>query len=55
LITHGVNVNAQNNQGDTVLHLAAKNHKYKTIDFLIKMGASEYIYNKMRKMCWECL
>ena len=55
LITHGINVNAQNNQGDTVLHLAAKYHKYKTIDFLIKMGASEYIYNKMRKMCWECL
>ena len=55
LITHGLNVNAQNNQGDTVLHLAAKYHKYKTIDFLIKMGASEYIYNKMRKICWECL
>ena len=55
LIIHGVNINSQNNNGDTALHLAAQHHKYKTIDFLIKMGASEYIYNKNRKSCWECL
>ena len=55
LISHGVNINSQNNQGDTALHLAVQNHRYKTIDFLIKMGASEYIPNKMRKFCWECL
>ena len=55
LITHGVNINAQNNQGDTALHLAVKEHKYKTIDLLIKLGASEYIYNNMDKNCWECL
>jgi ankyrin repeat protein len=55
LIIHGVNINSQNNNGDTALHLAVQYHKYKTIDFLIKMGASEYIPNKMRKFCWECL
>ena len=55
LIIHGVDINSQNNKGDTALHLAVQHHKYKTIDFLIKMGASEYIYNKNRKLCWECL
>ena len=55
LIIHGVNINSQNNNGDTALHLAVQYHKYKTIDFLIKMGASEYIYNRNRKSCWECL
>ena len=55
LITHGVNINSQNSDGDTALHLAVKNHKYKVIDLLIKMGASEYIYNNKQKNCWECL
>ena len=55
LIIHGVNINGQNNDGETALHLAVQNHKYKIIDFLIKMGASEYVYNKNRKSCWECL
>jgi len=55
LIINGININGQNNHGDTALHIAAKNHKYKTIDFLIKMGASEYIYNNQKKYCWECL
>ena len=54
VIYRGVNIDDQNNDGDTALHIAVKNHKYKTIDFLIKMGASEYIYNKMNKCCWEC-
>ena len=54
VIYKGVNINGQNNEGDTALHIAAKNHKYKTIDLLIKMGASEHIYNKMQKTCWEC-
>jgi hypothetical protein len=55
LVSHGVNINCQNNQGDTALHLAVKDHKYKTIDLLIKLGASEYIINNMNKNCWECL
>jgi hypothetical protein len=55
LIINGININGQNNHGDTALHLAAKNHKYKMIDLLIKMGASEYIYNNQKKYCWECL
>jgi len=55
LIINGININGQNNHGDTALHIAAKNHKYKTIDLLIKMGASEYIYNNQKKYCWECL
>ena len=55
LVSHGVNINSQNNQGDTALHLAVKDHKYKTIDLLIKLGASEYIMNNMAKNCWECL
>ncbi len=55
LLHHGVNINTQNNDGDTALHLAVQNHMFKTIDFLVKMGASECIYNKMRKICWECL
>ena len=55
LIFYGIDINSQNNYGDTALHIAVKNHKYKTIDLLIKMGASEYIYNKKKKNCWECL
>ena len=55
LIFYGVDINSQNNNGDTALHIAVKNHKYKTIDLLIKMGASEHIYNKKKKNCWECL
>ena len=55
LILHGININSQNNEGDTALHLAVKSQKYKIIDLLIKMGASEYIYNKMHKNYWECL
>ena len=55
LVNHGVNINSQNNEGDTVLHLAAKAHKYKLIDLLIKLGASEYICNQKKKNCWECL
>ena len=54
LVSHGLNINIQNDNGDTALHLAAKGHKYKTIDYLIKLGASEYIYNKKRQNCWEC-
>ena len=55
LIFYGADIDSQNNYGDTALHIAVKNHKYKTIDLLIKMGASEYIYNNMKKNCWECL
>ena len=55
LLSHGVNINSQNNEGDTALHLAVKSQKYKTIDLLIKLGASEYIYNKKHQNCWECL
>ena len=54
LIAHGLNINIQNDDGDTALHLAVKGHKYQTIDYLIKLGASEYIYNKLRQNCWEC-
>ena len=55
LLSHGLNINSQNNEGDTALHLAVKSQKYKTIDLLIKLGASEYIYNKKHQNCWECL
>ena len=55
LIFYGIDIDSQNNFGDTALHIAVKNHKYKTIDLLIKMGASEYIYNKKKKNCWDCL
>jgi len=55
LIINGININEQNNDGDTALHIAAKNHKYKMIDLLIKLGASEDIYNNQLKNCWECL
>lgn len=55
LIFYGADIDSQNIYGDTALHIAVKNHKYKTIDLLIKMGASEYIYNNMKKNCWECL
>jgi hypothetical protein len=55
LILYGADINSQNIHGDTALHIAVKNHKYKTIDLLIKMGASEYIYNNKKKNCWDCL
>ena len=55
LVFYGADINSQNIFGDTALHIAVKNHKYKTIDLLIKLGASEYINNNRRKNCWECL
>ena len=55
LIINGININEKNEHGDTALHIAAKNHKYKIVDLLIKMGASEYINNNQQKNCWECL
>jgi ankyrin repeat protein len=55
LVLYGADINSQNIYGDTALHIAVKNHKYKTIDLLIKLGASEYINNNRKKNCWECL
>jgi len=55
LIINGININEQNKDGDTALHIAAKNHNYKMIDLLIKLGASEDIHNNQLKNCWECL
>ena len=55
LIINGININEKNEHGDTALHIAAKNHKYKIVDLLIKMGASEYINNNQQQNCWECL
>jgi len=55
LVINGININEQNNDGDTALHIAAINHNYKMIDLLIKLGASEDIHNNQLKNCWECL
>ena len=54
IIQKGINVNCQNNNLDTPLHIACRNKLYPYIDILIKYGASEYILNSENKTCWEC-
>ncbi|MFN7039032.1 MAG: ankyrin repeat domain-containing protein [Alphaproteobacteria bacterium] len=46
LIKHGVDVNQQNNKGDTALHLSARNLKFKSVHELLKAGANPNIKNK---------
>ena len=55
LLHYRVNINTQNNNGDTTLNSTFQNFMFKTIDFFVKIGVYEYIDNKMRQICWECL
>ena len=54
LIRKGININCQNNNLDTPLHIACRNRFYPYIDMLIKYGANEDILNSEQLTCWEC-
>ena len=38
-LAEGININAKNEVGNTALHYAAFNHKWKIVDFLVANGA----------------
>ena len=54
LISKGIDINCQNNNLDTPLHIACRNKSYSYINLLIKYRANEYILNNENKTCWEC-
>ena len=54
LIHKGININCQNNNLDTPLHIACRNRYYPYINMLIKYGANEDILNSEQLTCWEC-
>lgn len=48
-------INKKNNNGDTALHLACKNHNLKIVELLYRKGASVYLKNNENKTSFEYL
>ena len=55
LLEKGVNVNIQNNEGNSALHYALSGKNFDIADLLKKYGAKEDIYNSMGYTPWECV
>ena len=55
LLEKGVDVNMQNNEGNTALHYALSGKNFEIADLLKKFGAKEDIYNHMGYTPWECV
>jgi len=55
LLEKGVNVNIQNNEGNTALHYALSGKNFDIADLIKKYGAKEDIYNNMGYTPWECV
>ena len=53
LLEQGENVNSQNNDGNTALHIALRNHYFEMVDLLIKSQADEKILNSLKLTPWE--
>ena len=53
LIDKGTNVNTQNNEGDTPLHIAIRNKYKDCIDLLMKNGARIDIPNNNNEIVYE--
>ena len=55
LCEQGVEVNNQNQSGNTALHYAIGKHFYDIADLLVRFGAREDIRNKNNFTVWECM
>lgn len=53
LIKLGLNVNAQNNDGNTALHFASSKKHWRILELLLQGGANEKLYNHKRQTAWE--
>jgi hypothetical protein len=45
LLKHGVDLNAQNDSGDTLLHFAAKRRQLGVVQQLLELGANVHVRN----------
>ena len=55
LLEKGVDVNLQNNEGNSALHYALSGKNYEVADLLKKYGAKEDCYNSMGYTPWDCV
>ena len=55
LVEAGIDVDIQNNEGNSALHYALSGKNYIIADFLKKYGAREDIYNKYGLSPWDCV
>ena len=55
LCDQGINVNIQNNSGNTALHYAIGGHFYSIADILKRYGAREDIENNLGLLPWDCI
>ena len=55
LCDQGIDVNIQNNSGNTALHYALGGHFYNIADILKKYGAREDIKNNLGLFPWDCI
>ena len=55
MLEFGIDVNIQNNEGNTALHYALSSKHYNLADILKKHGAKEDCYNKLGMTPWDCV
>ena len=55
LLEKGVDVNIQNNEGNTALHYALSGKNFIVADLLKKFGAKEDCYNSLGYTPWDCV
>ena len=55
LIEKGVDLNIQNNEGNSALHYALSGKNFEVADLLKKYGAKEDCYNSMGYTPWDCV
>ena len=55
LLEKGVDVNIQNNEGNSALHYALSSKNFTIADLLKKFGAKEDCYNTIGYTPWDCV
>ena len=51
----GIDVNIQNNEGNSALHYALSGKNFDIADALKKFGAKEDLYNNKGMTPWDCI